>query len=401
VARGDVGVVRKFLASWVPIEESSMSEFGDRPPSTVNTPVPTYYPGPDHTWERRRPGDVGIDPSLLQEAIAFANDPAHAGMPPDIDAYLATVYSGKRYDDGGILGPTKVHGPVTGVVLRHGYLIAEWGEPERVDMTFSVTKSFLSTVAGLAWDRGLIHDVQDRVRDYVDDGGFDSPHNAQITWEHFLRQTNEWEGTLWGKHYAARHTDDELRRPFQPGTYYEYNDVRVNRFSLSLLHVWRRPPPEVLKELVMDPIDASDTWQWHGYRNSWVTIGGLRMQSVSGGGYWGGGMWITARDLARLGYLTLRRGRWRDQQVLSERWVEMATTPTGVQPTYGFMNYFLNTRRGLLPSAPATHYYHSGMGANRVWVAPELDMVVVLRWVAPEHFDGFVKRVLEAVRSCA
>jgi CubicO group peptidase (beta-lactamase class C family) len=357
-----------------------------------------YYPGLDQYWERKPPEDVGIDPFLLQEAIAFANDPAHAGMPADVDAHLATVYSGKRYDDGVILGPTKVHGPVTGVVLRHGYLVAEWGEPERVDMTFSVTKSFLSTVAGLAWDRGLIRDVRDRVKDYVDDGGFDSPHNAQITWDHFLRQTNEWEGTLWDKHYAARHTDDELRRPLQPGTYYEYNDVRVNRFSLSLLHVWRRPLPEVLKELVMDPVNASNTWQWHGYRNSWVTIDGLRMQSVSGGGYWGGGMWITARDLARLGYLTLRRGRWQDQQILSERWIEMATTPTAVHPTYGFMNYFLNTHRELFPSAPATHYYHSGMGANRVWVAPELELVVVLRWVAPEHFDSFVKRVLRAIK---
>ena len=83
-------------------------------------------------------------------------------------------------------------------------------------MTFSITKSFLSTVAGLAWDRGLIRDVQDRVKDYVDDGGFDSPHNAQITWDHFLRQTNEWEGILWDKHYAARHTDDALRRLSSP-----------------------------------------------------------------------------------------------------------------------------------------------------------------------------------------
>ena len=151
-----------------------MPEFGNPSVSAVDTQVAAYYPGPDQHWERKLPEDVGIDPLLLQEAIAFANDPAHAGMPADIDAHLATIYRGKRYDDGVILGPTKVHGPVAGVVLRHGYLVAEWGEPERVDMTFSITKTFLSTVAGLAWDRGLIRDVQDRVKDYVDDGGFDS-----------------------------------------------------------------------------------------------------------------------------------------------------------------------------------------------------------------------------------
>jgi len=358
-----------------------------------------YYPGPDHTWERQQPEAVGIDSFLLKEAVTLANDPAHTGYPPDLGRHLPAIHGGRRYDDGVILGPTKTHGPVSGIVLRHGYLVDEWGEPECVDMTFSITKSFLSTVAGLAWDRGLIRDVHDRVKDYVDDGGFDSPHNAQITWDHFLRQTNEWDGTLWDKPYAAGNTDDELRQPATPGTHYEYNDVRVNRFSLSLLHLWKRPLPEVLKELVMDPINASDSWQWHGYRNSWVTIDGTRMQSVSGGGHWGGGMWITTRDLARFGYLTLRRGRWRDQQILSERWIEMATTPTTVRPTYGFMNYFLNTRQELFPSAPANHYYHAGAGANRIWVAPELDMVVVLRWVAPEYFDGFVKRVLAAIQS--
>lgn len=358
----------------------------------------TYYPGPDEIWERRKPEEVGIASELLQEAIAFATDRRREGYPPDLGTHLAAIHGSKRYDDGIILGPTKPHGAMTGIVLRHGYLVAEWGEPDRVDMTFSITKSFLSTVAGLAWDRGLIHDVHDRVKDYVDDGGFDSPHNAQITWEHFLRQTNEWDGTLWDKPYSAGNPDDQWRPPAPPGTYYEYNDVRVNRFSLSLLRLWRRPLPEVLKELVMDPIDASQTWQWHGYRNSWVSIDGRPMQSVSGGGHWGGGMWISARDLARFGYLTLRRGRWRDRQVLSESWFNMATTPTPVQPTYGFMNYFLNTDRQLFPSAPASHYYHAGAGANRVWVAPDLDMVVVVRWLAPEHFDGFVKRVLAAVK---
>jgi CubicO group peptidase (beta-lactamase class C family) len=112
-------------------------------------------------------------------------------------------------------------------------------------------------------------------------------------------------------------------------------------------------------------------------------------------------MWISARDLARLGYLSLRRGRWQERQILSEAWINLATTPTTLRPTYGFMNWFLNTNRQLFPSAPAHHYYHGGAGANRVWVGPELDLVVVLRWVAAEYFDGFVQRVLAAVAPLA
>ena len=59
----------------------------------------------------------------------------------------------------------------------------------------------------------------------------------------------------------------------------------------------------------------------------------------------------------------------------------------------------LNTDRELFPSGPANHFYHGGAGANRVWVSPELDMVVVIRWMSADHFDGFVERVLAAVKA--
>ena len=234
----------------------------------------TYFPGPGNDWERRTPEQVGMDPDLLQRAIDYSTEPSREGHLRDLAEQIRQNNAGKQYDDGATLGPTKTRGAVTGVVLRNGYLVAEWGEPERVDMTFSVTKSFLSTVAGLAYDRGLICDVHDKVAGYVDDGGYDSPHNARITWDHSLRQISEWDGTLWDKHYSAGNHEDLFRPVEEPGTAYEYNDVRVNRFSLSLLRVWKRPLPEVLKEHVMDPIDASDTWKWNGYRNSWVDVDG-------------------------------------------------------------------------------------------------------------------------------
>ena len=71
-------------------------------------------------------------------------------------------------------------------------------------------------------------------------------------------------------------------------------------------------------------------WRWFGYDNAWVVIDGAPVQSVTGGGHWGGGMFINAYDMARFGYLTLRRGKWGDRQLLSETWVSMALTPTGL-----------------------------------------------------------------------
>jgi len=65
----------------------------------------------------------------------------------------------------------------------------------------------------------------------------------------------------------------------------EYNDVRVNVLSYSLLNVWRKPLPQVMREELMDKIGATTTWRWEGYKDAWVEIDGLQMKSVTGGGH--------------------------------------------------------------------------------------------------------------------
>ncbi|MCB0608708.1 MAG: serine hydrolase, partial [Lewinella sp.] len=226
----------------------------------------------------------------------------------------------------------------------------------------------------------------------------------KITWDDLLRQVSDWEGTLWGKPDWADRPSGEpstwmTRDRHEPGAVYEYNDTRVNVLALAAMNVWRRPLPQVLKEFVMDPIDASPTWRWYGYENSWVVLDGQPMQAVSGGGHWGGGMFISARDQARFGYLTLNRGKWKDRQILSEAWVKMALTPTPAKTDYGFMNWFLNTGKEMLPSAPETAFMHIGAGNNIIYVDPEHDLVVVARWIkGGPALDGLIGRVLGAVR---
>jgi CubicO group peptidase (beta-lactamase class C family) len=382
-----------------------------------------YWPDAGPRWARRTPAQAGMDSERLAAAIAFAVA-SESKAPRNLE--VAHYQTFGREPFGQAVGPFAERGDPTGVVLRGGYVVAEWGDPERVDMTFSVTKSFLSTTVGLALDRGLIRDLNDRVREYVGPvatvpvGGagadrsaermgatellrpFDSPHNRTVTWDHLLRQTSDWEGTLWGKpEWADRPTGTPAewttRARKAPGSAYEYNDVRVNALALAATSVWRRPLPEVLREQVMDPIGASPTWRWYGYDNSWVLIDGVAMQSVSGGGHWGGGMFISARDLARFGLLTQRRGRWKDRQLLSDAWVTRALTPTPAQPTYGFMNWFLNTDRKLWPSAPASAFGHVGNGTNLVYVDPEHDLVAVVRWIENGAVDGFLQRLLASV----
>lgn len=374
---------------------SSLSPYGS---ARLSEKRSAYFPGKGDIWEKRTPEELGIDSRLLQEAIdyAMANEWSGPKDPKD-----AITQSFAREPFGTLIGPTKLRGGVAGIILKNGYIAAEWGDTKRVDMTFSVTKSYLSTMAGLALDHGLIHDVDDPVKDYVKDGKFDSEHNSKITWHHLLQQTSDWSGTLWEKpDWADRPPadvkwDDLRNRELkEPGTNFKYNDVRVNLLAYSLLQIWRMPLPVLLREKIMDPIDASPTWRWHGYKNSWVDIDGLKMQSVSGGGHWGGGMFISTRDHARFGLLFLRKGKWDGKQLISEKWIDMLRIPSSANPTYGYM-WWLNTNKRPIRSAPESVYYAAGFGGNYIVVDNEHDLVVVVRWVGSSRtLDGIMKRVL-------
>jgi CubicO group peptidase (beta-lactamase class C family) len=375
-----------------------------------------YYPTAEN-WEKRAPEQAKFDATKLKEAIDFAVQ-SESKAPRDME--LAQWQTFGREPFGEIIGATKPRGEMTGIIVKNGYIVAEWGEPFRVDMTHSVTKSFLSTVVGLAFDRKLIKSLQTPVYqeiapvlaynanekfDNAEKFGkpkfielFETEHNRQINWEHLLRQTSDWEGTLWGKPDWADRPDKDAskwlnRNRNQPGAVYEYNDVRVNVLALAALNIWRKPLPQVLKENVMDEIGASNTWRWFGYENSFVVIDGSPVQSVSGGGHWGGGMFVSARDMARFGLLTLRNGKWRDRQILSQEFIKMARTPTSVQPTYGFMNWFLNTDKKLYPNAPATAFAHVGNGTNVIYVDPENDLVIVARWIENDKIDSFLQKI--------
>ena len=387
--------------------------------TTSAGPAARYFP--DAQWQRRTPADSGIDADRLKAAIDHAVA-AEIKNPRDLVMNHYQTFGREPFGDA--IGPIKARGEQTGVVLHKGYIVAEWGEPARVDMTHSVTKSMLSTVVGLAHDRGLIRSIDDTVREYVPPIQpynplplanksdrmsrsdlielFETPHNRKITWNHMLRQVSDWEGTLWGKpDWSDRPTDQDgwgSRPRNPPGTAYEYNDVRTNALALSALNVWRRPLPQVLKEHVFDPIGASSTWRWFGYENSWIVLDGLPVQSVSGGGHWGGGMFINAYDMARFGYLTLNRGVWKERRLVSEQWIDWALTPTPIEPSYGFMNWYNNKDGVLLPSAPRSAFGHRGNGDNFIYVDPENDLVAVLRWIERAQTDGFVKRLLAALR---
>ncbi|MBD1396998.1 serine hydrolase [Pontibacter sp. JH31] len=388
-----------YLALALSLSFSACQQQPQQPSVTTQTQsaaAKLYFPGKGDNWEKKRPEQLGMDAALLQEAVEWAKQQETTQMPKD--------FSTQEEIFGKMLGPIpNDRASTNGIILKNGYIVAEWGETERVDPTYSVAKSVLSTILGITIDRGMIKDIKDPVASYVQDGGYDSEQNRKVTWEHHVRQTTEWEGELWGKKHDFVGKEEygrgerKPRELQEPGTFYEYNDVRINRFALSLLRLWKKPLPEVFKDEVMDPIDASNTWQYVPYRNSTIEIDGKRMASVSGGTRWGGGLWISARDEARFGYLFLRNGRWKDKQIVSEAWVKEATTARGpVGPDYGYL-WWLNTEGKAWPNAPTTSYAALGAGQNTIWVDPEHDIVIVWRWHDGKQ-DELIKRVLAAVK---
>jgi CubicO group peptidase (beta-lactamase class C family) len=307
-----------------------------------------------------------------------------------------------------LFGPVHGRGPVSGVVAVDGRTVASWGEPERADLTFSVAKTYLAMLAGVAFDRGLLRDVDAPVGASVRGIGFDAGRNAEVTWKQLLQQTSEWEGACFGipeqvdrwrtvqfQAVPAAGTKGGARPLQRPGSYWEYNDVRINQLSLALLHLFRQPLPEVFREAITRPAGASEGWSWVGYDHAQVTIDGVSMPSVPGGSHWGAGVSISARDQARIGQLLLDGGRCGDRQLISSEWIARMRTPCEIAPFYGYL-VWLNTDRKVFPSAPASSWFAIGAGSSFTWIEPERRLVCIVRWLDGEHADGFFDRVLAA-----
>ncbi|MFL3022121.1 MAG: serine hydrolase domain-containing protein [Cytophagales bacterium] len=355
-----------------------------------------YFPG--KVWSEQLPESLGLDKNKLEEAIKFAVENENS---VEKDLRISILNSFGREPGYRIKGPTKFRGETNGLIIKNGYIVGKWGDTKRVDMTFSVTKSYLSTVAALAHDKGLIK-LDDRLQNYVWDGKFEDPHNSQITWHHLLNQSSQWSGKLFGTYDWADRPPrglslEEIKKQklLPPGQAYKYNDVRVNLLSFSLLNVFRKPLPVVLKENIMDPIGASSTWRWYGYDNSMVVLDGVSVQSVSGGGHFGGGLFINSIDHARFGLLFLRNGSWKGKEIISPEWINKMIIPSENNDTYGYM-WWLNRGDRKWHDLSENIFYGSGFGGNYVIVVPEHELVIVARWIDSSKIGDFVKKVIEA-----
>ena len=305
--------------------------------------------------------------------------------------------------------PVHGRGPVSGVIFHKHVMLAEWGQPHKADLTFSVAKTYLALLAGIAFDQGLLPDVHEPVIQKCPGIGFEGERLNRITWHHLLQQTSEWEGTCLGipeqvdryrwLTYQPGKADGikgDARPLGEPGSRFEYNDVRINQLSLALLHLFKRPLPEVFEEFFRKPLGCTGEFQWVGYEQGWTDVNGQRMMSVPGGSHWGGGVSISARDQALIGMMLMGNGNFKGQQILSAKWLDMMQQSCDVASYYGYL-IWLNKDGALFKDAPRSSWFALGAGSSVTWVDPKLELVCIMRWIDAPKTNDCIAHIMRAL----
>ena len=275
------------------------------------------------------------------------------------------------------------------VIIRNGRMVWKGDNIDHVHGVWSCTKSFTSTVLGLLIEDGKCS-LDTRAASVLPALGL---HYPDVTLRHFTTMTSGYRAV--GDETTGSYTHGPSPTPFQPdaaplfapGAAYGYWDSAMNQFANALTRLAGEPLEALFKRRIADPIGMK-AWKWGDFG----LVEGLRINGGSGNG--NKHIFISARELARLGHLFLNQGRWDGQQLISKEWIRQATdvqvaaTVTNAWPRsgivgpgqYGF-NWWRNAPgpdgRLTWPGAPADSFAASGHNNNKLFVIPSWRMVIV------------------------
>lgn len=310
-------------------------------------------------------------------------------------------------------------GPWAIAIVRNGYLVREWfGVPTMPATTFDVwscTKSATGIAFGMLFEdsrnnklpNGQRIDLESTAYDFIPEGRpLSDPRKGQIKLKHLLSMTSgipgESQGLL-GIAVAPGSGEFELalgKQPSRfgasaakmraaPGEHWDYSDAAFAHLSLIFSKVTGTEIGDYMNERVFRPI---------GIRNfTWDLQGGAGHIGPHTNAH--SGLHLSARDFARLGYLMAHRGRWEGKQLVPEWWIDLATRSSqALNRSYGY-TFWVNTDGAQWPSAPRDAFAFKGYGANRCYIIPSLDLVVVRVGYTPPNWgeDALLPAVLEAI----
>jgi CubicO group peptidase (beta-lactamase class C family) len=321
---------------------SPLSSFAARSPASE-----THWPSPD--WAVAEPQARGVDAGLL------------AGLPDAVARIAPRVTSL--------------------LVIRGGDIVFEqyWGDNDRstAHEIYSCTKSFTSTLAGIAHDQDKIDRLDRKMLDYFPGCAYQNPGGgkADITVEDLLTMTSGLEWVEGDPAYRNLYTSKDwaqfmldLPMAAAPGSKFNYCSGCSHLLMALVGAAVGMNPADYAEKYLLEPIGLEPRyWQ----RDN---------QSIPVGGW---GLNITPRDMARLGFLFLHNGMWDGKRVVSEEWVKAATTAYKQgSPTMGY-----GYQWWVRPSAGG--YAALGLDGQMIAVFPAKDLVVVMTASGEDHENEF------------
>jgi len=328
-------------------------------PQTIAQTVDVYYPVDG--WKEVSPSAYAMNTSRLDDMVEYIEDN---------------------------------HISINSIVLIHnGTLVFEqyfgfFNENQTANI-FSCTKSFTSTVMGLAIDKGYIANTSLKVLDFFPDrtiANLDS-RKENITIQDLLTMRV---GMDWNDNSAAGmseynnmlRSDDwvqyVLDRPMiaNPGSRWNYNSGASLLLSAIVQNATGMTADEFASEHLFGPLGISDyTWRENAQG---ISIGGNTIT-------------LRARDMARFGYLFLRNGTWAGVQIISSDWVQAASTSYSVLGAQGGYGYQWWIRHDI------NSFYAAGYAGQFIYVLPDYDAVVVFQATSGVAFDPLTEWIIPAM----
>jgi CubicO group peptidase (beta-lactamase class C family) len=256
------------------------------------------------------------------------------------------------------------------LIIRNGTIVAEKYYPpysrEQPHELYSVTKSIVSTLIGIAMADGAIEDVNQKVITFFPNKRFDNldARKADIQLEDLLTMRS---GLAWLEGWTAyqglgRSSDAisyvlDLEMAVEPGSRFNYCSGCSHVLAGIIQETTGMNLLDYAHENLFNPLGISDV-TWETDRNG-IPMGG-----------WG--LELTPREMAKLGYLYLNNGRWEDQQIVTEAWIRDSTAAgMKVDPRtdYGYQWWII----------PELNLYAAqGLYGQKIYVLPDQEMVVVI-----------------------
>ena len=281
----------------------------------------------------------------------------------------------------------KLKGIYSYLIVKNGKLVLEeyfkgHGRDELHEI-YSVTKSFSSTLIGIAIDKGFIKSVEESVLDLLPQYKrfITDPQKYDIKLKHILTISTglEWYERSYpytdprNSETQMVKTDDWMKfvltRPLKetPGTVYNYNTGSVHLISAVLKNKTGLYAAEFAEKYLFEPLGINK-YYWNrdkmGYQNTGATHGGLRLKP---------------RDLAKFGLMILRKGNWNGEQIVSEKWIKEATKKQiDIYNNINDCGYLWWPGFYKIKGKKSNFIASYGYGGQTMYIVPEPDLIIIL-----------------------